>query len=190
VGPAAPGHPSGPRAPLKLTALEILREQRAVDDLCRSDAVLGNEHRRGERTATERDRESETGDDASRSRSAVPHVPSYPAPLLTPSLETAPDSSLSPPWLELSAQQIVAAISGEGVDRVSPAGGITEAFVNRFRIQATRGEQSYIVTELSHITVSPDGTIRSFFDNFRPPTGQAARLERGWAAAAVHPFFE
>jgi hypothetical protein len=52
--------------------------------------------------------------------------------------------------------------------------------VNRFRIQATRGEQ-YIVTELSHITVSPDGTIRSFFDNFRPPTDQAAGLERGWA---------
>jgi hypothetical protein len=48
----------------------------------------------------------------------------------------------------------------------SPPGGITETFVNQFHIQATRGEQSYIVTELFHITISPDGTVRSFFDNF------------------------
>jgi hypothetical protein len=54
-------------------------------------------------------------------------------------------------------RSIVAVISGEGVDRVSPAGGITEAFVNRFHIQATRGEQSFIVSELFHITVSPEG---------------------------------
>jgi hypothetical protein len=72
----------------------------------------------------------------------------------------------------------VAAISGEGVDRVSPAGGITEAFVNRFHIQATRGQQSYIVTEFFHITVSPDGTIRSFFDDFRPPVRLAAPAHR------------
>jgi len=48
----------------------------------------------------------------------------------------------------------------------SPPGGITETFVNQFHIQATGGEQSYIVTELFHITISPDGTVRSFFDNF------------------------
>jgi hypothetical protein len=48
----------------------------------------------------------------------------------------------------------------------SPAGGITETFVNRFHIQATGGEQSFIITELFHITISPDGTVRSVFDNF------------------------
>lgn len=48
----------------------------------------------------------------------------------------------------------------------SPAGGITETFVNQFHIQATAGADSYIVTELFHITISPDGTVRSFFDNF------------------------
>jgi hypothetical protein len=48
----------------------------------------------------------------------------------------------------------------------SPAGGVTETFVNQFHIQATAGAESYIVTELFHITVSPDGTVRTFFDNF------------------------
>jgi hypothetical protein len=48
----------------------------------------------------------------------------------------------------------------------SPPGGITETFVNQFHIQATSGEQSFIVTDLFHITISPDGTVRSFFDNF------------------------
>ena len=48
----------------------------------------------------------------------------------------------------------------------SPAGGITETFVNRFHIQATGGVESYIVTNLFHITVSPDGTVRSYVDNF------------------------
>jgi hypothetical protein len=47
----------------------------------------------------------------------------------------------------------------------SPSGGITETFVNQFHIQATGGEQSYIITELFHITISPDGTVRSLFDN-------------------------
>jgi len=42
----------------------------------------------------------------------------------------------------------------------SPAGGTTETFVNRFHIQATRGAQSYIVNDLFHITVTPDGTVR------------------------------
>jgi hypothetical protein len=48
----------------------------------------------------------------------------------------------------------------------SPPGGETETFVNQFHIQATGGEQSFIVTQLFHITVSPDGTVRSFVDNF------------------------
>jgi hypothetical protein len=48
----------------------------------------------------------------------------------------------------------------------SPPGGGTETFLNRFHIQATRGEQSFIVTGLFHITVTPDGTVRAEFDNF------------------------
>jgi hypothetical protein len=38
--------------------------------------------------------------------------------------------------------------------------------VNQFHIEATTGEQSYLVTNLFHIMISPDGTVRSFFDNF------------------------
>jgi hypothetical protein len=48
----------------------------------------------------------------------------------------------------------------------SPPGGSTETFVNRFHIQATGGAQSYIVTELFHVTVTPQGTVTVFFDNF------------------------
>jgi hypothetical protein len=48
----------------------------------------------------------------------------------------------------------------------SPAGGSTGTFVNRFHIQATRGAESYIVSELFHVTVTPDGTVTVFFDNF------------------------
>jgi len=48
----------------------------------------------------------------------------------------------------------------------SPPGGFTETFVNRFHIQATRGAESFIVTETFHVTISPDGTIRVEFDNF------------------------
>lgn len=48
----------------------------------------------------------------------------------------------------------------------SPAGDFTETFVNRFHIQARGGAQSFIVTELFHVTVSPDGTVRVDFDNF------------------------
>jgi hypothetical protein len=46
----------------------------------------------------------------------------------------------------------------------SPAGGSTETFVNEFHIQATAGEQSYIVTEIFHITVKPNGTVAVVFD--------------------------
>jgi len=48
----------------------------------------------------------------------------------------------------------------------SPPGGSTETFVNQFHIQATAGAQSYIVTELFHVTVTPDGTTTVFFDTF------------------------
>jgi hypothetical protein len=42
----------------------------------------------------------------------------------------------------------------------SPPGGTTETFVNRFHIQATGGAESYIITDLFHITITPDGTVR------------------------------
>jgi hypothetical protein len=48
----------------------------------------------------------------------------------------------------------------------SPSGGSTETFVNRFHIQATGGAESYIISELFHVTVTPAGTVTVFFDNF------------------------
>jgi hypothetical protein len=52
------------------------------------------------------------------------------------------------------------------VSVTSPPGGFTETFVNRFHIQATGGAQSFLVTELFHITVTADGTVRATIDNF------------------------
>jgi hypothetical protein len=51
----------------------------------------------------------------------------------------------------------------------TPPGGFTETYVNRFHIQATTGAESYIVTELFHITFSSDGTIRVVIDKFSAP---------------------
>ena len=48
----------------------------------------------------------------------------------------------------------------------SPPGGSTETFVNRFHLQATGGAESYIISELFHITIAPDGTVTVVFDNF------------------------
>jgi hypothetical protein len=42
----------------------------------------------------------------------------------------------------------------------SPPGGTTETFINRFHIQATRGAESFIITDQFHITITPDGTVR------------------------------
>ena len=52
------------------------------------------------------------------------------------------------------------------VSVISPPGGYTETFVNRFHIQATGGAESFLVTELFHITVTADGTVRVTIDNF------------------------
>jgi hypothetical protein len=52
------------------------------------------------------------------------------------------------------------------VDVSSPPGGFTSTFVNRFHIQATRGAQSFIISETEHVTVTPDGTVTASFDNF------------------------
>ena len=48
----------------------------------------------------------------------------------------------------------------------SPPGGTTETYVNRFHIQATGGAESFIVSELFHITIAPDGTVTIAFENF------------------------
>jgi hypothetical protein len=52
------------------------------------------------------------------------------------------------------------------VDVFSPPGGITSTFVNRFHIQATGGAQSFIVSETTHVTITPAGTVTVSFDNF------------------------
>lgn len=48
----------------------------------------------------------------------------------------------------------------------SPAGGYTETFINRFHIQATTGAESYLVSEVFHVTVGADGSVRVLFDKF------------------------
>jgi len=48
----------------------------------------------------------------------------------------------------------------------SPSGGSTETFVNRFHIQATSGAESFIVSEVFHITVNANGDVTAFVDNF------------------------
>lgn len=59
---------------------------------------------------------------------------------------------------------------GTGLTRdifvVAPSGGLTETFVNQFHIQATTGEESFVVSELFHITIAPDGTVTAFVDHF------------------------
>jgi len=48
----------------------------------------------------------------------------------------------------------------------SPSGGSTETYVNRFHIQATSGAESFIVSEVFHITVNANGDVTAFVDNF------------------------
>ena len=46
----------------------------------------------------------------------------------------------------------------------SPPGGFTETFINRFHIQATRGAESFIVTETFHVTITPTGAVTASID--------------------------
>jgi hypothetical protein len=59
---------------------------------------------------------------------------------------------------------------GTGVTRdiviMSPAGGITDTFVNQFRVQATAGGQSFVVTQLVHVTVNANGAVTAVVDQF------------------------
>lgn len=47
-----------------------------------------------------------------------------------------------------------------------PSGGLADTFINRFHIVGTGGAPTYYVKETLHLTVSPTGQIRAFFDNF------------------------
>jgi hypothetical protein len=59
---------------------------------------------------------------------------------------------------------------GVGVTRdlfvSSPAGGFTETSVNRFHIQSTAGVESYLISGLFHLTITPDGQARVLVDKF------------------------
>jgi hypothetical protein len=60
---------------------------------------------------------------------------------------------------------------GTGLTRdisvIAPSGGFTTTFVNQFHIQATAGAESYIVSEIFHITYNANGELRAYVDNFR-----------------------
>jgi hypothetical protein len=47
-----------------------------------------------------------------------------------------------------------------------PSGGLTDTFVNRFHIVGTMGAPTYYVKGTFHITVTPDGDVTAFVDNF------------------------
>jgi hypothetical protein len=47
-----------------------------------------------------------------------------------------------------------------------PSGGFTDTYINRFHIVGTQGAPTYYVKETSHITVTPDGQVSAFVDNF------------------------
>lgn len=51
----------------------------------------------------------------------------------------------------------------------SPAGGLTETFVNRVHLQATTGSESYFVKEIFHYTIGADGSVRIAFDKGSSP---------------------
>jgi hypothetical protein len=60
---------------------------------------------------------------------------------------------------------------GTGLTRdifiLSPPGGVTETYVNQFHLQATTGEESFIVSEVFHLTINANGELTAFVDNFR-----------------------
>jgi len=57
---------------------------------------------------------------------------------------------------------------GTGVTRgtVVVASGVTETYVNNFKIIGKGTDNNYLVHENFHIIVNPDGTVTSFHDNF------------------------
>jgi hypothetical protein len=47
-----------------------------------------------------------------------------------------------------------------------PSGGLVLTFVNKFQIQGTAGADSFVVSQLLHITVTGGGAVTAFVDNF------------------------
>jgi hypothetical protein len=60
---------------------------------------------------------------------------------------------------------------GTGLTRdlvvASPAGAITETFENQFHIQATTGAESFIISEVFHVTLNANGDVTVVLDNLR-----------------------
>lgn len=58
---------------------------------------------------------------------------------------------------------------GTGLTRdvsiVTPSAATTFTFINRFHIQATKGDQSFDVSQTLHVTQLADGTVTGFVDN-------------------------
>ena len=46
----------------------------------------------------------------------------------------------------------------------SPPGGSTETFINRFHLQATRGAESFVISETFHITFTPGGQMTALVE--------------------------
>jgi hypothetical protein len=46
----------------------------------------------------------------------------------------------------------------------SPPGGSMETFINRFHLQATRGDQSFVISETFHITFTPSGQMTALVE--------------------------
>lgn len=55
------------------------------------------------------------------------------------------------------------------VDIETPPGGYTTTFVNNFHLQATTDAESFIVREVYHLTVKPDGTVAVELDHLSIP---------------------
>jgi hypothetical protein len=62
---------------------------------------------------------------------------------------------------------------GTGLTRdvivVAPSFGFVATTVNLFHIQATAGGQSFDVSEVVHLTATPDGSVSVFFDDLKLP---------------------
>ena len=63
----------------------------------------------------------------------------------------------------------------------SPPGGSTETFVNQFHIQATGGGESFIISELFHVTVHPRRHGQGHSSTTSRPPADPRLAERGVA---------
>jgi hypothetical protein len=86
----------------------------------------------------------------------------------TPSGGFVVSAHFQPQGISGTNLQTGATYRGTGVTRdivvTSPAGGTTATFVNLFHVQAKAGAESYIVTQLVHLTVSATGVLTASVD--------------------------